>query len=187
MLWPQRAEQFPNWLRLAVLIVFGTALLTVSAKANLPLPLVPMTLQSLMVLLIGAVYGARLGAATVLVYLAEGAVGFPVFAGPAGGPAVLFGPSGGYLAGFVAAAFVVGWLAERGWDRTMLRLFAVMAVGHFIILSFGFAWLAYGLGLETEQAWLVGIVPFLGGSLVKNALGAILLPAIRRVLDRRHR
>lgn len=187
MLWPQRTEQFPDWLRLSVLIVFGTALLTVSAKANLPLPLVPMTLQSLMVLLIGAVYGARLGAATILVYLAEGAIGLPVFSGPTGGLSVLIGPSGGYLAGFVAAAFMVGWFAERGWDRTMLRLFAVMAIGHLIILSLGFAWLALGLEFETEQAWLVGVVPFLGGSLIKNALGAFLLPTIRRGLDRRHR
>ena len=187
MLWPQRAEQFPNWLRLSVLIVFGTALLSVSAKANLPLPLVPMTLQSLMVLLIGAVYGARLGAATVLAYVAEGAIGLPVFAGPTAGLAVLIGPSGGYLAGFVAAAFVVGWLAERGGDRTMLRLFAVMAIGHFIIFALGFAWLAYGLEFEAERAWLVGVLPFLGGALIKNALGAFLLPTIRRGLDRRHR
>lgn len=185
VLWPQRAEQFPNWLRVAVLIVFGTALLTVSAKANLPLPLVPMSLQTLMVLLIGAVYGARLGAVTVLAYVAEGAVGLPVFAAPAAGPAVLFGPSGGYLAGFIAAAFIVGWFAERGWDRSILRLFGLMAVGHFVILALGFAWLAYGLARGAEQAWLVGVVPFLAGSLVKTALAACLSPALRRVLDRR--
>lgn len=185
VLWPQRAEQFPNWLRLAVLIVFGTALLTLSAKTNLPLPLVPMTLQTLVVLLIGAAYGARWGAVTVLVYLAEGAVGFPVFAGPVGGLAPLTGPTAGYLAGFVVAAFLVGWFAERGWDRSVARLFVAMAIGHVAILALGFAWLAYGIHLGAEKAWLAGVVPFLAGSLIKNALGAALLPAVRRLLDRR--
>jgi len=185
VLWPQRAEQFPNWLRLAVLVVFGTALLTLSAKANLPLPLVPMTLQTLVVLLIGAAYGARLGAMTVLVYVAEAAIGFPVLAGPIGGLAPMVGPTGGYLAGFVVAAFVVGWFAERGWDRSVARLFVAMAIGHVAILALGFVWLAYGMHLGAEKAWLVGVTPFLAGSLIKNALGATMLPALRRLLDRR--
>lgn len=185
VLWPQRAGQFPNWLRLAVLIVFGTALLTVSAKTNLPLPLVPMTLQTLVVLLIGAAYGARLGTFTLLAYLAEGAIGFPVFAGPIGGLAPLTGPTAGYLVGFVAAAFIVGSLADRGWDRTVPRLFVAMAAGHVAILALGFAWLAFGMHLGIEKAWLAGVLPFLAGSLIKNALGAMLLPGARRLLDRR--
>lgn len=185
VLWPQRAEQFPNWLRFAVLVVVGTAALTLSAKINLALPLVPMTLQTLVVLLIGAAYGARLGTATVLAYLAEAAIGFPVLAGPFGGLAPMMGPTAGYLAGFVAAACVVGWFAERGWDRSVARLFAAMAIGHALILALGFAWLAYGMHLGVEKAWLAGVVPFLAGSLIKNALGATMLPALRRLLDRR--
>jgi biotin transport system substrate-specific component len=99
-LWPDSGA-----LRAVTLIALGTALLTLSAKINLPLPYVPMTLQTLVVLVIGAAYGGRLGAATIMVYLAEGALGLPVFAGPAGGLAPLMGPTAGYLIGFVAAAF----------------------------------------------------------------------------------
>jgi biotin transport system substrate-specific component len=183
VLWPDRAGAWSGTLRAVVLIALGTAVLTLSAKVNLPLPYVPMTLQTLAVLMIGAVYGWRLGSATVMVYLAEGAIGLPVFAGPVGGLAPLFGPTAGYLAGFVAAAFITGWLAERGWDRSVPLLFAAMGLGHLVILAAGFLWLAVGMQLGFEKAWLVGIVPFIAASVIKNALGAALVPAIRRVLD----
>ncbi|QQM03968.1 hypothetical protein I8G32_02515 [Rhodopseudomonas palustris] len=183
-LWPRRTDGFSAWLRMAVLIAFGSVLLALSAKVNLPLPLVPMTLQTLMVVLIGAAYGARLGAATVLAYLAEGAAGLPVFAGPVGGLAPLLGPTAGYLAGFVVAAVLVGWCADRGFDRSVAKLFAAMLAGHLAILTLGFAWLAFGLHLGLAKAWWVGVVPFLAGSLVKSALGAALLPAVRRIVDR---
>jgi biotin transport system substrate-specific component len=185
LLWPQRSNGFSPALRGAILIALGTALLTLSAKVNLPLPYVPMTLQTLVVLMIGAAYGWRLGSATVIAYLAEGAIGFPVFAGPAGGIAPLIGPTGGYLAGFVLAAFATGWLSERGWDRTVPRLFVAMALGHVIILAAGYLWLAAGMKLGFEKAWLVGIAPFIAASLIKNALGAALVPALRRLVDRR--
>ncbi len=185
VLWPNRSGDFSGLLRGIVLVFLGTALLTLSAKVNLPLPYVPMTLQTLVVLMIGAAYGSWLGTATVIAYLAEGAIGFPVFAGPVGGLAPLMGPTAGYLFGFVAAAFVTGWLAERGFDRSVVRLFAAMALGHIIILAAGFSWLAFGVGLGAEKAWLVGIVPFIAGTLVKTALGAALLPAARRLADRR--
>ena len=185
VLWPDRAEGFSAVLRAIILIALGTALLTLSAKVNLPLPYVPMTLQTLVVLVIGAAYGWRLGTATVIAYLAEGAIGIPVFAGPVGGLAPLMGPTAGYLIGFVAAAFATGWLSERGWDRSVPLLFVAMAIGHIIILAAGFAWLAFGMKLGVEKAWAVGIVPFIAASLIKNALGAALVPAIRRMLDRR--
>lgn len=185
VVWPDRADGFPGMLRKVILVALGTALLTLSAKVNLPLPYVPMTLQTLAVLMIGAAYGRYLGAATVIAYLAEGAMGLPVFAGPVGGLAPLMGPTGGYLAGFVVAAFVTGWLSERGWDRSVPLLFVAMGLGHIIILAAGFGWLAFGLKLGVEKAWLVGIVPFLAASLIKNALGALLVPALRRLLDRR--
>jgi biotin transport system substrate-specific component len=185
MLWPDRAEGVSAVLRIVILIVLGTALLTLSAKINLPLPLVPMTLQTLVVLMIGAAYGWRLGGATVVAYLVEGAIGWPVFAGPAGGLAPLVGPTAGYLFGFVAAAILTGWLSERGWDRSVPLLFVAMGLGHILILAAGFAWLAFGMKLGVEKAWLVGIAPFVAASLVKNALGATLVPAIRRLIDRR--
>jgi biotin transport system substrate-specific component len=184
VVWPQRADGFSGVLRAVILIVLGTALLTLSAKVNLPLPYVPMTLQTLVVLMIGAAYGWRLGSATVIAYLAEGAAGLPVFAGPVGGLAPFFGPTGGYLIGFAPAALVTGWLSERGWDRSVPRLFVAMGLGHIIILAAGYAWLAVGMKLGFEKAWLVGIAPFIAASLIKNALGAALVPAIRRLFDR---
>jgi biotin transport system substrate-specific component len=185
VLWPDRAYGFFGVLRTVILIALGTALLTLSAKVNLPLPYVPMTLQTLVVLAIGAAYGWRLGCATVIVYLVEGAIGLPVFAGPVGGLAPFFGPTAGYLLGFVAAAFITGWLSERGWDRSVPLPFMAMGMGHIIILGCGLAWLAFGLNLGFEKAWLVGIAPFVAASVIKNALGAALVPATRRVLDRR--
>jgi biotin transport system substrate-specific component len=185
VLWPDRADGAAGILRAVVLAALGTALLTLSAKINLPLPFVPMTLQTLVVLMIGAAYGCRLGVATVIAYLAEGAMGMPVFAGPIGGLVPLLGPTAGYLFGFIVAAFVTGWLSERGWDRSVPRLFVAMGIGHIAILAMGFAWLAFGMKLGVEKAWLVGLLPFIAGSLVKNALGAALVPAVRRLVDRR--
>ena len=181
MLWPHRADGSFRVLRGAILVALGTALLTLSAKVNLPLPYVPMTLQTLVVLMIGAAYGWRLGSATVIAYLAEGALGLPVFAGPVGGLAPLLGPTAGYLYGFVLAALATGWLSERGWDRSVPLLFVAMGIGHILILGAGFSWLAFGMKLGVDKAWLVGIVPFVAASLVKNALGATLVPAIRRL------
>jgi biotin transport system substrate-specific component len=182
LLWPRREDRSFRVLRGAILMALGTALLTLSAKVNLPLPYVPMTLQTLVVLMIGAAYGWRLGSATVIAYLAEGAIGLPVFAGPVGGLAPLVGPTAGYLYGFVLAAFATGWLSQRGWDRSVVWLFVAMGIGHVLILGAGFTWLAFGMKLGADKAWLVGIVPFIAASLVKNALGATLVPAIRRLL-----
>jgi biotin transport system substrate-specific component len=184
VLWPDRADGFSGVLRMLILIGLGTALLTLSAKVSLPLPYVPMTLQTLVVLMIGAAYGWRLGGATVMAYLAEGVIGLPVFAGPVGGLAPLVGPTAGYLVGFVAAAIVTGWLSERGWDRSAPLLFVAMGLGHIIILVAGFTWLAFGMKLGAEKAWLVGVAPFVAASVLKNALGAALVPAIRRLIDR---
>lgn len=129
--------------------------------------------------------GWRLGAITVMAYLAEGAMGLPVFAGPAGGLAPLLGPTAGYLFGFVAAAGITGYLSERGWDRSVPLLFVAMALGHIVILGCGFAWLAFGIKLSPDKAWLVGIAPFVAASVIKNAIGALAVPAIRRTLGRR--
>lgn len=182
VLWPQRAGGTFRVLRSLILIALGTALLTLSAKVNLALPYVPMTLQTLVVLMIGAAYGWRLGSLTVIAYLAEGAIGLPVFAGPVGGLAPLVGPTAGYLYGFVLAALATGWLSQRGWDHQVLWLFVAMGIGHILILGTGFAWLAFGMKLGVDKAWLVGVMPFIAASLVKNALGATLVPAIRRLL-----
>ena len=172
--WPESRDSF---LRLGAVVVLGTLLLTASAKIQVPFWPVPMTMQTFMVLFLGAALGPRLGALTVLLYLTQGAAGLPVFAGTPEkglGIAYMAGPTGGYLIGFVAAAFVVGWLAERGWDRSVLRLFVAMAVGHLVLFAFGVMWLAQLVGLE--KAWLLGVVPFYAATLFKTALGACLMP-----------
>src|SRR4030095_15946308 len=127
-LWPGHEGVGADLLRAVILIAAGTALLALSAKVNLPLPYVPMTLQTLVVLMLGAAYGWRLGCATVIADRAEGAIGLPVFAGPVGGLGPLAGPTAGYLFGFVAAAFVTGWLSGRGWDRKLAWPFAGNAI-----------------------------------------------------------
>src|ERR687894_726210 len=129
LLWPSRDDARFAALRAAVLMVVGTALLTVSAKVQVPLPYVPMTLQTLVVLLIGASYGWRLGGATVALYLAEGAMGLPVFANTpplAAGIGYFMGPTGGFLFGFLAAAVATGYMAERGWDRSLTRVIVMI-------------------------------------------------------------
>jgi biotin transport system substrate-specific component len=176
LLWPARDRTAA--FRAAILVLAGSALLALSAKIQVPLPPVPMTLQTLVVLLIGATYGWRLGGATVLLYLAEGMLGLPVFANTppaAPSPAYLLGPTGGYLAGYLAAAIVMGLLAERGWDRSLGRVVVMMTTGHAIIFAFGLAWLAYLVG--PAKAWLVGAAPFVVGTVLKTALAAALLKA----------
>ncbi len=176
VLWPSSGNAAAVLRRATILAIAGVVLLTVSAKVNLQLPFVPMTLQTLVVLMIGAAYGWRLGTATLVLYLVVGACGLPVFAGPTGGLKPLFGATAGFLFGFVVAAFTTGWLAERGWDRSVGWLFFAMGFGHFIILSMGWAWLAFGVGLGVGKALIVGVTPFLAGALLKNAIGALLIP-----------
>ena len=180
-LWP--ASGAGRAARAVLLAVAGSALLTLSAKLQVPFYPVPMTMQTLVVLLIGLGFGARLGAATVLLYLAEGAVGLPVFAGTPEkgiGLAYMVGPTGGYLLGFVLAAALTGWIAERRRDPEAL----VMAVigGSLAIYLPGVLWLASFVGFE--QAVDLGLVPFLWADVLKAAL-AIALAIGGAVLVRR--
>jgi len=182
-IWP--AEQSNPWLRNALLAIGGSLLIAISAQIKVPMLPVPMTMQTFAVLLIGLAFGARLGAATVLLYLAEGFAGLPVFTGAAaGGPAYFMGPTGGYLVGFVAAAFAAGWLAEQGWGRPALQVFAAMLIGTAIIYLGGVTWLAFGLGLGVEKAIAAGMVPFLAGDAVKAALAAACLPIAWKLIGR---
>jgi biotin transport system substrate-specific component len=162
------------------LALAGTLVLVVSAKVQAPFYPVPMTLQTLAVLALPALLGARLGAATVALYLAEGLVGLPVFAGALAGPAYLVGPTGGYLAGFLVAAALVGFLADRGWMRGWLLALAAMTLGHVVIFAFGFGWLAYALPLGAAKAWAVGVAPFWAATIAKTLLAAALAVAAQR-------
>jgi biotin transport system substrate-specific component len=182
-LWPSREDARLTALRATVLMIAGTALLTVSAKIQVPFYPVPMTLQTLAVLVLGAAYGWRLAGATVALYLLEGMAGLPVFAGPVTGPAYLMGPTGGFLAGFLAAALLTGFMAERGFDRSLVRLTVTMTLGHAVIFAFGIGWLATLMPLA--KAWAVGFAPFAAATLVKTALAVAVLRAARGVAVRR--
>ena len=164
-------------MRDAALALAATGLLTLSAKVQVPL-FIPMTLQTLVVLVIGASFGWRLGAATVLLYLAEGAAGLPVFAGTPEkgiGLAYMMGSTGGYLAGFVLAALLTGFMAERGLTKSIPGALLTMALGHAVIFAAGFAWLATLMGVD--KAFMLGVAPFYAATAIKTALGAALLPA----------
>ena len=185
LLWPSRDDARFSVLRAIVLMGVGTALLTLSAKVQVPLPYVPMTLQTLVVLIIGASYGWRLGGATVGLYLMQGAVGMPVFAGPTAGIGYFRGPTGGFLFGFLVAAIVMGFMAERGWDRSLLRVIVMMSVGHALIFVAGLAQLS--LVMPFAKAWTVGAAPFVAATLVKTALAVALMQAAWSVTGRSDR
>ena len=168
--------------------LLGSALLIASAKAQIPFWPVPMTLQTLVVVLLGVVMGPRLGVATVALYLLEGAAGLPVFAGtPERGIGLVYmaGPTGGYLAGFVAAAWLAGAAAERGWTKAWTLRALTIAAGFAVIYALGAAWLSTLIGVSA--ALKAGIVPFLLGDAIKLALGVVLIEAIaktRRMIER---
>ncbi len=167
------------------LLAIGVAALWISAKIQVPTLPVPTTMQTFVVLTIGAAYGARLGLATVLAYLAIGALGEPVFAGtPEKGLGLLYmaGPTGGYLLGFALAAFGVGALSERGWDRSMLAMAAAMLVGLALVYLPGAAWIGWLFGWE--NAFALGVHPFLWIDLAKAALAVLLFPAVWRLIGR---
>ena len=165
--------------RPALLALGGSLAIAASAQIQVPMQPVPMTMQSLVVLLVGVAYGPRLGAATVLLYLLEGLAGLPVFAGFRSGPAVLAGPTGGFLVGFVPAAALAGWLAARGWMRGAIGAAAGFLAGHAVLFAFGVGWLAVLVGAERAIAF--GLLPFLPGTAVKAAIGVALLAALKGV------
>jgi biotin transport system substrate-specific component len=163
-------------LRSALLALGGSLAIAASAQIQLPIQPVPMTMQSLVVLLVGIAYGPRLGVATLVLYLAEGLSGLPVFAGFRAGPTVLAGPTGGFLLGFVPAAALAGRLAAWGWARGLWRGGALFLAGHAVLFACGFAWLATLVG--PGQAIALGLLPFLPGTVLKAALGTVLLRAL---------
>ncbi len=179
-LWP--AKSGAQVLRLIALAVGGSALVAVSAQIQVPLQPVPITMQTFAVLVVGMAYGWRLGAATLALYLAEGAVGLPVFAGGAGGVAVLFGKTGGYLFGFVLAAAIVGWLAQRGWDRRPVRTAVAMLLGNMAIYIPGL--LLLGAYIGAAKAVQFGLMPFLLGDGLKLLLAAAALPLAWKLVGR---
>lgn len=165
-----------------VLVIGGSLLLWLSARAKVVLGPVDLSLQTLAVLLIGATFGLRLGVATLLLYLAEGAAGLPVFQGtPEKGIGIVYmlGTTGGYLAGFLVMAAIVGWAVDRGWGRSIVKLFGAMLVAEIVMMAMGYSWLASIIG--ADKAWQFGVVPFIVPDLIKVALAALLVPAVSRL------
>lgn len=195
-LWP--VDSTRSWLRSGVLAVTGSLLVAVCAQIQVPLWPVPITGQTFAVLIVGMAYGWRLGGATLVLYAAEGAAGLPVFAKFSGGLAVLAGPTGGYIFGFVLAAALVGYLAERGWDRSVVTTGLAMLAGNVVIYVPGLAWLALfyaGPGAEYMAATgaesalgaaiAAGALPFLLGDFLKLLLAAAIFPLVWRRVSRR--
>jgi biotin transport system substrate-specific component len=191
-IWPDSVPRIPAAI---VLAVVGSIVLALSAKAQVPFYPVPMTLQTLAIMAISAAYGTRLAVATVLLYLLEGFFGLPVFANtpPAvAGPAYFLGTTGGFLIGFLALAFIVGYAADRGWDRSTPKLFAAMVVADAVVFALGFTWLAWfahlssgATGIGPASAWTGGVLNFLLADLLKIALAALAIPASWTLVERR--
>ncbi len=177
--------------RALLLVIAGSVLLIVSAKVQVPMWPVPMTMQSFAVLFLGAALGPRLGAASVALYLAQGLAGLPVFAVPgAAGPAYFLGTTGGFLLSFIPAAWVAGHFARNG--SSILRVGTGMLLAHALILGLGMAWLAWlaqlasgATGIGLTRAFSVGVQPFILGSLVKVALATALVAAGWSLVRRR--
>ncbi len=190
---PALSDRRTALLRDLGLAILGSLLLVMAAKVKVPFWPVPMTLQTLAVLGLGAAYGPRLGAATVGLYIAYGLAGLPVFTNTppvAAGPLYLLGPTGGFLIGFVFAAAIAGWAGSRG--ASLLRLGAGLLLAETVLMGLGFAWLAIGaqmasgaMGIGFAKAWAAGVAPFILGDLLKVALATSLVGAGWSLLERR--
>ena len=166
-----------SWLKDLGLILAGSLQVALFAQISIPLPFtpVPITGQTFAVLLVGAALGSKRGAAALIAYIAEGALGLPFFAGGAGGLSVLVGATAGYLIGFVVAAYVIGLLAERGLERSVRTSVVPFLAGTLIIYACGVTWLTVLFGLEKALAF--GLLPFLIGDAIKLIAAALALPA----------
>ena len=154
--------------------VIGSFLLAISSKVQIPLTPVPVTLQTLVLLVMSMFLGWRGAVGATSLYLFQGAIGLPVFA-HGGGFVILFGPTGGYLFGFLIASLVVGYLAEKGWDKSVILTFTSMTIGTLIIYLFGVIWLSYLKDLNT--ALVFGLLPFITPDILKICLGTCLVLA----------
>ncbi len=170
-------------LRNVLLVLSSTTLIALCARISFPVPWssVPITGQTFAVLLTGALLGSRLGALSVVAYLAQGAMGLPVFA-YGGGAAYFAGPTGGFLIGFVPMAFVVGYLCERGWDRRPWTAAPAMLAGSAVLYIFGLSWLARFVPGDSLLA--AGLTPFIAGDLTKIVLATIALPSGWALINR---
>src|SRR5690242_2640133 len=158
------------------LVIVFSLFIAAWAQFSIQIGPVPMTGQSFAILLTGALLGSRLGAAAVIAYLIEGGVGLPFFAGGGAGLLRFFGPTGGYLVAFPAAAYITGAFAEHGWDKRYFTAVAAMAIGSVIIFLGGWAWYSVLTNTPPVAAFKLAVFPFLLGDAIKIALAAAVLP-----------
>lgn len=179
-----------KWLTMAVMVAFGVSLIAISAKIQVPFWPVPVTLQTLAIMGLAAAYGLRLGLTTILAYLAAGLMGAPVFAGLAAGPAYFAGPTAGYLAGFVIAVAIVGYVADRVSSKNILALIGATLLGTLVIYALGAYWLGFvfigssGNLLGFEGAWKYGVQPFILADIIKAVLASLSVPAIASLMKK---
>ncbi|MGN6503462.1 MAG: biotin transporter BioY [Pseudolysinimonas sp.] len=158
------------------LVVLGAAFVGALAQLYVPLWPVPVTGQTLAVLLVGATLGSLRGALSMVVYAVAGGLGVPWFSEAAHGWSVIAGPTGGYIVGFILSAFLVGWLSEREWDRKVLKAIATFLGGSIVVFAIGLPWLAFVLNLNVQQTLEGGFYPFIIGGVIKAVVAAGLLP-----------
>lgn len=186
-----------SWASDIALVIAGTALVAVLAQVSIPLWPVPVTGQTLAVLLVGAGLGAVRGASSLGLYAILGLVGLPIFAPQEDGShltglAALSAPSFGYIVGFIASAAIVGWAAERSWDRGWYKPIITFIGGSLVVFAFGLPWLAVSLGQlgvpnDLQSVLVAGFYPFIIGGLIKAAIAAALLPALWAAAERSQR
>jgi biotin transport system substrate-specific component len=165
-----------DWTRSVGVVIVFSLFIAAAAQFAIHIGPIPITGQTFAVLLTGALLGSRLGAAAVIVYLIEGAIGLPFFASGAAGIVRFFGPTGGYLVAFPAAAFVTGAFAEHGWDKNYPQAVAAMAIGSAIVFLGGWAWYSILTNTPAVAAFQIAVLPYLVGDAIKIALGAAVLP-----------
>ena len=180
-LWPATSQSL---LRNGALAILGSLVVAAAAHITVVQLPVPLTLQTLAVLCIGAAFGSRLGAATLALYAVEGAAGLPVFAPTPDGYPGIIGPTGGYIIGFILAAGLVGWLAEKGWDRSIPKMLVATLLGGAILYVPGLIWLSTFVG-GFSPAVEYGLAPFWLADIVKAVLAALAFPAVWNLLGRR--
>lgn len=174
-----------DWTRSVGLVFSFSLLMALSAQIVIPIGPVPITGQTFVVLLTGALLGSRLGAMAMIVYLIEGASGLPFFYGGSGGLGHLLGPTGGYLVAFPAAAFITGAFAEHDWDRRFVTAVAAMAIGSVVIMLSGWTWFALVTNTPMSVAFNLTVIKFIPGDIIKIILAAAALPAGWALLKRK--
>ncbi len=170
-----------------VLVAAGAALTSITAQITVPLWPVPITGQTLAVLLVGSSLGALRGTLSMVLYAVLGMVGLPVFSDASSGMGVILGPTGGYIVGFVLAAAFTGWIAQRSWDRRILRAILAFLAGTVVTFVSGLPWLAVTLGLDLQQTLQAGLYPFILGGIVKALIAAGVVTLGWRYVEREDR